>query len=366
MTTDRPTPPDLGSRTRGPGGAGSATDGPAGRDGSAGPAGTGADDPAGTDGPAGADRPAGTGTNGPADTHGSGGIDVTVGVVGGGTMGVGIAHALLTAGYAVILVEVDGDTARAAAARVAGSLERAVARGRLPEGAVPPLTHRLGTTAEPAELAAAGLVIEAVPEQLSLKRAVLAKLTGPGGPVPATAVVATNTSSLAIDALADAVTRPERFAGAHFFNPVPASSLVEVVRGTATASATLASLHALATALDKESIEVADSPGFATSRLGLALGLEAIRMVEDGVASADDIDRALVLGYRHPVGPLRLTDLVGLDVRLGIADYLATELGARFAPPALLREKVARGELGRKSGRGFYDWGSPTSGGGSP
>ena len=150
--------------------------------------------------------------------------------------------------------------------------------------------------------------------------------------------------------------RPERFIGLHFFNPVPASNLIEVVVGAQTAPATTELAEQLVVAMGKTAIVVNDSPGFASSRLGVALGIEAIRMVQEGVASAAAIDQAMTLGYKHPVGPLRLTDMVGLDVRLGIAEYLATSLGARFEPPQLMRDMVARGELGQKSGQGFYTW----------
>jgi 3-hydroxybutyryl-CoA dehydrogenase len=168
--------------------------------------------------------------------------------------------------------------------------------------------------------------------------------------------IATNTSSLSIDELAMALERPERFCGLHFFNPVPASELVEIVVGSRTSPSLVTEAGAWVSALGKTPIVVRDSPGFASSRLGVALGLEAVRMVAEGVASAEDIDTAMTLGYKHAVGPLRLTDLVGLDVRLGIAEYLASKLGERFEAPALLREMVARGELGRKTGRGFYEW----------
>ncbi len=204
-----------------------------------------------------------------------------------------------------------------------------------------------------AALAGAELVVEAVPEDPALKAAVLAGIEPIVGP---DTVLATNTSSISIDRLAAALELPARFLGMHFFNPVPRSQLVEIIRGAATAPAALEAAHAWAWGIDKETIEVADSPGFASSRLGLAIGLEAIRMLEEGVASAADIDAAMVLGYRFPMGPLRLTDLVGLDVRLAIAEYLASTLGARFEPPQLLRDKVARGELGKKSGRGFFEW----------
>lgn len=266
-------------------------------------------------------------------------------------MGGGIAHAFAAAGVGVAVVEADADCAAATRAAIVASLERAGARGHVDD--VDASIARLVVTDDRAVLADAGLVVEAVPEVLDLKCEVLA---GIEAAVDHHTVIATNTSSISIDALATCLDRPARFVGMHFFNPVPASQLVELVRGSATAPEALARARAVAGQIGKETIEVADAPGFASSRLGVAIGLEAIRMLEDGVASADDIDRAMVLGYRFPMGPLRLTDLVGLDVRLGIAEYLHATLGERFAPPALLREKVARGELGKKSGRGFYEW----------
>jgi 3-hydroxybutyryl-CoA dehydrogenase len=197
------------------------------------------------------------------------------------------------------------------------------------------------------------LVVEAIPELPDAKRDLLAAAEKV---VPPAALLASNTSSLSITELAEALHRPERFVGMHFFNPVPLSALVELVVGRDTAPDAVADARRWVALLGKESIEVRDSPGFATSRLGVALGLEAIRMLEEGVAAAADIDQGMVLGYRHPMGPLRLTDLVGLDVRLAIAEHLAATLGPRFDPPALLRQKVADGELGKKTGRGFYDW----------
>jgi 3-hydroxybutyryl-CoA dehydrogenase len=180
--------------------------------------------------------------------------------------------------------------------------------------------------------------------------------------LPADAVLATNTSSLSIDTLAEGLKRPGAFLGMHFFNPVPASTLVELVLGAATAPSTAAAAGGWVRALGKTAITVRDSPGFASSRLGVLLGLEAIRMVEEGVATAEDIDTAMRLGYKHPVGPLRLTDIVGLDVRLDIAEYLARELGPRYEPPDLLRRMVAEGMLGRKSGQGFFFWGDGSGG----
>jgi 3-hydroxybutyryl-CoA dehydrogenase len=274
-----------------------------------------------------------------------------VAVVGGGTMGVGIAHVFAALGEPVVVVEADAARAGVAHRAIAESLMRAGARGHLDDADA--ALRLLTVTADRAALAPATLVIEAVPEDAGLKAEVLAGIEAVVGPHT---IVATNTSSISVDALAAALERPDRFVGMHFFNPVPASQLVEVVRGATTSAATVATVRQWADRAGKRTIEVADSPGFASSRLGLAIGLEAVRMVEEGVASPADIDDAMVLGYRFPMGPLRLTDLVGLDVRLGVAEYLAGTLGERFAPPQLLRDKVARGELGKKSGRGFFDW----------
>jgi 3-hydroxybutyryl-CoA dehydrogenase len=199
----------------------------------------------------------------------------------------------------------------------------------------------------------ADLVVEAVPEDAALKARLLAAAEHTVSP---TTVLASNTSSLSVTDLAAALTRPARFLGMHFFNPVPASELVEIVVAPDTAADTVEAALGWTHCLGKKDVVVQDSPGFASSRLGLALGLEAIRMVEEGVAEPEAIDDAMRLGYKHPMGPLRLTDLVGLDVRLAIAEHLHATLGERFAPPRLLREKVARGELGRKTGKGFHTW----------
>ena len=197
------------------------------------------------------------------------------------------------------------------------------------------------------------MVVEAVPERMELKRDLFRRLGAALGPE---VLLATNTSSLSITEIADATAHPERVVGMHFFNPVHIMKLVEVVRTERSSDEAAEKAIALARRMGKDPIDVRDAPGFASSRLGIAIGMEAIRMVEENVASAEDIDKAMVLGYGFPMGPLKLTDLVGLDVRLAIAEYLSGELGERFSPPALLREKVARGELGKKSGKGFYDW----------
>lgn len=275
-----------------------------------------------------------------------------VGVLGGGRMGAGIAHAFLLAGAQVTVVERDDEAAEGAATRVRQALEASIARGTTQE-AFDELARRFAASTSVADFADAGLVVEAVPEDVALKIDALTRVEAVLG---AGAVLASNTSSISIDELAAVLERPARFLGMHFFNPVPASTLVELVRGGGSDAAVVADAQEWVRGIGKTPITVADSPGFASSRLGVALGLEAIRMLEEGVASAEDIDAAMVLGYKHPVGPLRLTDLVGLDVRLGIAEYLASSLGERFEPPQLLRDRVAAGELGRKSGRGFFEW----------
>lgn len=275
----------------------------------------------------------------------------SIGVYGGGRMGAGIAHAFLLAGARVTIIEVDDAAAAAAAQRVAASLAKAAERGVLRDP-VENVAARLTVATGASALAGVELVVEAVLESTELKASVLAQVER----VAPDAVLATNTSSLSIDALAATLERPERFIGLHFFNPVPASALVEIVVGAKTDPGLALRAKGWVEALGKTAITVTDSPGFASSRLGVALALEAMRMVEDGVASAEDIDAAMTLGYKHPMGPLRTTDVVGLDVRLAIAEHLAAEIGERFAPPAILREKVARGHLGRKTGQGFYSW----------
>ncbi|MFJ4997781.1 3-hydroxyacyl-CoA dehydrogenase family protein [Microbacterium sp. NPDC088619] len=276
---------------------------------------------------------------------------VRVGVLGGGRMGAGIAHAFLLAGSRVSVVERDAASADAAHDRIRDSIRRSVERD--PSLDETEIGARLATGADITSFADSDLVIEAVPEDRDLKEQALARAEVA---MPAHATLASNTSSISIDDLAAARLRPERFLGLHFFNPVPASALVEIVHGAATDAVTTESAGRWVAALGKTPIVVRDSPGFASSRLGVMLGLEAIRMLEEGVASAADIDAAMTLGYRHPMGPLRTTDVVGLDVRLGIAEELERTLGERFAPPNLLRRMVAEGKLGRKSGEGFYAW----------
>ncbi|WP_375163476.1 3-hydroxyacyl-CoA dehydrogenase family protein [Microbacterium sp.] len=283
-----------------------------------------------------------------------------VGVLGGGRMGAGIAHAFLLAGSRVAVVERDSGAAEAASGRIAETVGRSVERDAALDASE--IIGRLSCGVDFASFEACDLVIEAVPEDRTLKTSALQSAEAA---MTETAVLASNTSSISIDDLASVLTRPDRFLGLHFFNPVPASLLVEIVRGTATDAAVVDDAQGHVRALGKAPIVVKDSPGFASSRLGVMLGLEAIRMLEEGVASAEDIDAAMTLGYRHPLGPLRTTDIVGLDVRLGIAEELASALGPRFEAPALLRTMVAEGRLGRKSGEGFYNWSSaPAENGG--
>ncbi len=284
------------------------------------------------------------------------GIPARTGVVGGGLMGAGIVHGLLLAGSEVVLLERDAGAAQAATARVRRSCDKSVERGKIADAAEP--MGRLTATTDAADLAGCGLVVEAVPEDEQLKRETLQRVEAV---IADDVALATNTSSISLDALATSLRRPERLLGLHFFNPVPASKLVEIVIATATDEAWRDRAVAwVRDGLGKTPVVVADSPGFASSRLGVAIGLEAIRMLESGVASAKDIDAAMALGYGHPMGPLELTDLVGLDTRLGIARYLERELGPRFAPPQLLVDLVEQGHHGRKTGRGFYDWNDET------
>ncbi|MGX0886658.1 3-hydroxybutyryl-CoA dehydrogenase [Kocuria rhizophila] len=279
-------------------------------------------------------------------------VPATVGVLGGGRMGAGIAHAFLIAGSRVTVVEVDAPAAEAAKERVESDLAKSLERGKI-DGNLDVWTENFAVSVDYADFAQCELVVEAVPEIWDLK---VSSLQNVEANLREDAWLASNTSSLSIDGLAAELQRPERFCGMHFFNPVPASKLVEIVVGERTGQEMQDLTAQWVAGLGKTPVTVKDAPGFASSRLGVALGLEAIRMVEEGVASPEDIDNAMVLGYKHPVGPLALTDIVGLDVRLGIAEYLEKELGPRFAPPQLMREMVERGELGKKSGKGFYDY----------
>lgn len=280
---------------------------------------------------------------------------LSVAVLGAGTMGHGIAQVCATAGLDTRLFDIDEDALSGAREKIAANLDRGVEIGKVEpdqrDAALERLTLESGLGAAVCDTQ---LVIEAAPERLELKQELLARAAAG---VSSDCVLASNTSSLSISAIAAPLPGPERIVGIHFFNPVHIMALVEVVRGDRTAERVVEQARSFARRLGKQAIVVRDSPGFASSRLGLVLGLEAIRMVQEDVASPADIDRAMELGYRHPMGPLRLTDLVGLDVRLEIARYLHRELGGdRFRPPELLERMVDEGKLGKKSGEGFYRW----------
>jgi 3-hydroxybutyryl-CoA dehydrogenase len=282
----------------------------------------------------------------------------TLAVIGAGTMGHGIAHVSALAGYTVRMHDPQRGAVEKALGRIADNLAKGVERGKLSAADAEAARTRL----RPADtlkdaVQDAALVIEAAPEVMEVKERLFADLFGLA---PMDAVLASNTSSLSITRIAAATGAPDRVVGLHFFNPVHIMKLLEVVRGRDTSTATLDAALAYAERIGKQPIVVSDTPGFASSRLGVVLGLEAMRMLEQGVASAEDIDRAMELGYNHPMGPLRLTDVVGLDVRLGIAEYLHRELKEdQYRPPEILRRLVHEGKLGKKSGEGFYPWGNP-------
>ena len=278
-----------------------------------------------------------------------------VAVVGAGTMGAGIAQVFAMAEFEASLFDLTNEQLERGTGAIRTMLAKGVSRGKVTVEQEAAALKRVSTTTDLASAVEnADLVIEAVPEQMDIKRKVFTQITAACKP---TTLLASNTSSLSITELASATDRPERFLGMHFFNPVPVMKLLEIVVGRETSDETLALARDLGERIGKTTIVVKDMPGFATSRLGIALGLEAIRMLQQGVASASDIDTAMELGYGHPMGPLKLTDLVGLDVRLDIARYLESKLGGdTFSPPELLVEMVGMGSLGKKTGRGFYDW----------
>jgi 3-hydroxybutyryl-CoA dehydrogenase len=278
----------------------------------------------------------------------------TIAVIGAGTMGHGIAQAAAQSGYSVVLEDMNEELVARGLSRLEDNLRKGVERGKVTEEAMGAALSRIRTSTKLEDTGDADLIIEAVIEKLDAKRQLFIRLDQLCKPE---AVLATNTSSLSIASIASATARADRVIGMHFFNPVHLMKLIEVVVAPQTAAATLDAALAVAARMGKEAIIVKDAPGFATSRLGVVLGLEAMRMLEQKVASAEDIDKAMVLGYNHPMGPLRLTDLVGLDIRLNIAEYLFEKLGSEvFRPPDILRRKVADGKLGKKAGEGFYKW----------
>ena len=278
----------------------------------------------------------------------------TIAVIGAGTMGHGIAQVAAASGFRVLLNDVDRESLARGVKAIESNLAKGIQRGKLTEAdRESTLQHIRGTT-NLEECAAGDLIIEAAPEKLELKKDVLRRLESASDhPF----IFASNTSSLSITEIAGSSKRPAAVIGMHFFNPVHIMRLVEIVVGEKTGADTVDIVTSVGRRMRKEPIVVKDVPGFASSRLGVVLGLEAMRMFEQGVASAQDIDKAMELGYNHPMGPLKLTDLVGLDVRLNIAEYLHRELGSEaFRPPEVLRQMVREGKLGKKTGKGFYDW----------
>ena len=278
----------------------------------------------------------------------------TIAVIGAGTMGHGIAQVAAAAGFKVLLNDVDRESLARGVSAIERNLARGIQLGKLTEDDRDRTLQQIHGTTNLDECAKADLIIEAAPEKLDLKKEVLRQLESASDhPF----IFASNTSSLSITEIASASKRADAVIGMHFFNPVHIMRLVEIVVGEKTSPETVSAVKAAGQKMRKEPIVVKDVPGFASSRLGVALGLEAMRMFEQGVASVQDIDTAMELGYNHPMGPLKLTDLVGLDVRLNIAEYLHRELGSEaFRPPEVLRRMVSEGKLGKKTGQGFYDW----------
>ena len=269
-------------------------------------------------------------------------------------MGHGIAQVAAAAGFRVLLNDVDRESLARGVSAIESNLAKGIQRGKLTEEDRDRALQQIHGTTNLQSCATSDLIVEATPEKLELKKEVLRQLESASDhPF----IFASNTSSLSITEIASSSKRPDAVIGMHFFNPVHIMKLVEIVVGEKTSTTTVNTVKSVGQRMRKEPIVVKDVPGFASSRLGVVLGLEAMRMFEQGVASAQDIDTAMELGYNHPMGPLKLTDLVGLDVRLNIAEYLHRELGSEaFRPPEVLRRMVSEGKLGKKTGEGFYDW----------
>jgi len=278
----------------------------------------------------------------------------TICVLGTGTMGQGIAQVTASAGFPTRLYDIDEARVTQSLTSIRAQLEKLVGKGKIDASARDSTISRLSAASDlTAACTGAHVVIEAVPEDMGLKTELFRVAMKAAA---SDALLGSNTSSLSITELGTRIGAPARTIGLHFFNPPPVMELLEIVRGLGTSDATVDRALAFAKAIGKSPIVVRDTPGFASSRLGVILGAEAIRMLESGVASAVDIDRAMELGYRHPMGPLKLTDLVGLDVRLAILDHLYKEVGEQFRAPTLLRQMVRAGKLGKKTGEGFYRW----------
>ncbi|MFC7134785.1 MULTISPECIES: 3-hydroxyacyl-CoA dehydrogenase family protein [Salinibaculum] len=277
-----------------------------------------------------------------------------VAVLGAGTMGHGIAQVSAMAGHEVWMRDIEDELVEDGLDAIEANLAGGVERGKVSEDAAEATLDRLsGTTSLAEAVTDADFVIEAVPEDMDIKHDTVTDVESHVG---RETVIASNTSSLSLTEIASALEHPDRAVGLHFFNPVHIMELVEIVVAEQTSDETLAAAHEFVEGIDRTPVEVTDAPGFASSRLGVSLGVEAMRMVQEGVASPQDIDTAMELGYNHPMGPIELGDVVGLDVRLDILEYLREELGERFRPPQILKRKVRAGKLGKKSGEGFYVW----------
>lgn len=276
-------------------------------------------------------------------------------VIGAGTMGHGIAQVAAQSGFEVALYDIKEEFVEKGLSKVRENLAKGIEKGKVtPADRDAALARLKGTSDFAAAAAGARLVIEAAPEKMELKADIFRRLDEAA---PKDAVLATNTSSLSISEIAKSTRRADKVCGMHFFNPPHLMKLLEIVRGADTSDATIAAAREIGAKLGKDCILVRDVPGFASSRLGICIGLEAMRMFEQGVASAEDIDKAMKLGYGFPMGPLELTDLVGLDVRLDIANYLFRELKTEvFRPPEVLKKLVAEGKLGKKTKQGFYKY----------
>ena len=280
-----------------------------------------------------------------------------ISVLGSGTMGHGIAQVAAAAGYDVVMRDIDTEAVARGRQSIERNLAKGIELGKLTEKQRHETLQRIRCTTDLVEVCGSDLIIEAAPEVLDLKQNLVRECETL---CDSNFIFATNTSSLSITEIAKGSRRPQSVVGMHFFNPVHLMRLVEIVVGKQTSDETTAVVREVTKRMNKQPITVRDVPGFASSRLGVTLGLEAMRMVEQGVASARDIDTAMELGYNHPMGPLRLTDLVGLDDRLNIAEYLHENLGSEgFRPPEILRRLVHEGKLGKKTGQGFYNWDEP-------
>jgi 3-hydroxybutyryl-CoA dehydrogenase len=277
-----------------------------------------------------------------------------IAVLGAGTMGHGIAHAAMAAGFETTMYDVTELALEVGVASIQKVVSKSVELGKLPAADAPALTARLTPTRDlAAAVRRADMVIEAVPERIELKLKIVSDVQGFA---PKHAILATNTSALSITEIAAVLDDPGRMAGMHFFNPVHRMRLVEIVRALESSQATLDAIAEVAARMGKETVLVRESPGFVTSRINVMIGNEAFYMLQEGVASARDIDKALKLGLNHPMGPFELVDLVGLDTRLSILQHLHRTLGEKFRPCPLLEQHVRAGRLGKKVGKGVYDY----------